>query len=152
MSANKIRIEGLEQLVQKLGSLQAGNFLQGIMRAAAIRVRSKAQRYPPSTSANIPKPYPGRWYQRGFGARWALAGGGAGGRRTSQRLGTRWYARVSSTRAEIGNTAGYAPFVQGDQQARALRRIGWKKLEDIGRAELPGIERDMQKEVERKLK
>src|SRR3990167_808463 len=103
-----LQIKGLAALQKKLGILAAADFLRGIMQAATLRLKSRSAVYPPSTAANVPGPYPKRWYERGFGARWAKASGGMGGSRTSERLGTQWFARSNALQGVVGNRASYA--------------------------------------------
>lgn len=149
-----LKINGLDKLVQKLGALDAANYLRGVISAATLRIKSAASVYPPSTDANTPKSYPGRWYERGFGARWALKSGGTGGKRTSERLGTQWYARSNALMGVVGNRASYAQYPKGltsrsPRQSMVMRRIGWTSLESDAERELPQIEHDMQRAVDR---
>ena len=57
----------------------------------------------------------------------------------SERLGTKFYAMgevvgIGDTVTRIGNPVSYAPYVVGDEdQARAMARIGWRKLGEVAR-------------------
>jgi len=152
-----LQIKGLKELQAKLGAVAAAEYLRAIVQAATLRLKSRAAVYPPSTAANLPGAYPKRWYERGFGARWAKKSGGVGGRRTSERLGTQWYALASALQGVVGNRASYARYPKGfvgkdPRQALAMRRLGWTSIEDDAAKEIPGIERDMQAAVDKQLR
>lgn len=151
-----LQIKGLPELERKLGAVAAAKFLADILRAATLRLKGRAAVYPPATNANVPGPYPKHWYQRGYGVRWARKAGGAGGRRTSERLGTQWYAMSNALRGVVGNRASYARYPKGllsgqPLQSRAMRRLGWVSLETDVQKEVPLIEKDLQKAVDQAL-
>lgn len=90
--------------------------------------------YPPETDANQPGGYPKRWYERGFGQRWALAGGGVGGRETSEKLGDNWKTQdqgavgmAGTSGTSLNNPVTYYKWVHTDAtQARFHRERGWR--------------------------
>jgi hypothetical protein len=110
------------------------------------------QKYPPAGEANAPRSYgsfysiatrkvSNRWYQRGYGSKWALKGGGTGGSATSENLGKQWYVMHRSTfTTEIGNRASYAKYVHDDeQQARFMAPKGWRKLKEVATEKMPQL-------------
>jgi len=106
----------------KAGVKAAGIYLMGVMKV-----------YPPATEANMPKAYPGRWYERGYGTRWEDKDGNVMGRRTSQTLFKRWATRKidEGLGVEIGNNAGYGPYVHDKpRQARFHGLRGWPTVQD----------------------
>lgn len=124
-----IQIGGIETVI-----MAAENFPREAARymAAAAEEATKdvilptegLQEYPPLTTANLPPP---PFYIRGRGLQLSS------GRNTmsSERLGTQWHVvTVSYFVTEVANRATYAKWVHGDQQARAMARIGWKKLKE----------------------
>ena len=145
-----LRIEGADALIRKLGKLEAGKVLKPVIKAAAQDLAGRVAQYPPATEANQPKPYPGRWYERGYGTRWARKSGGIGGRQTSQTLGRRWTTRVGDTWAKVGNNASYGPFVQDkDQQASFHAQRGWATIQGEGEKAMEKALQKIGAEVER---
>ena len=109
--------------VFKSGIFAAGTYLKGVLRE-----------YPGSSIANSPKPYPGRWYERGYGTRYVRKSGGIGGRKTSETLGKRWTVKKENNGMTVivGNNASYAKWVQGhNTQARFHKSRGWKTTGDV---------------------
>lgn len=147
-----IEIKGLEALREKLRALASGKYLDGVLRAAQRRLLNELGQYPPPSAANRPKPAPGRWYERGYGPRWARRGG-AGGVPTSEKLGSSWVGRVSGEGLVIANRASYAPIVMGARRQSGLhRRRGWRRVDEIAAAEGGRIEADLVKAVNEVLK
>lgn len=83
--------------------------------------------YPEPTSANFP---PTPYYIRGRGTQYAK-----GNKGESERYGAQWNVRYQdlNTSVTIGNRASYAKYLAGDEQARAMGKIGWKKLKEVAR-------------------
>ena len=81
---------------------------------------------------NVLAPYPAapprrpgarRWYERGYG--WRYAGGG--GKATSEQMNRRWDVQPQTLGATVVNLASYSGRVQGAAQQEPLfKRIGWK--------------------------
>jgi len=140
--------KGMGDAGKKIGSL--------IIRQPGLRS------YPPEGIQNGPgrmtlegkgTPYvrmvPMGWYERGYG--WVSANGDRG-RRTSQRLGTKWTVEPSPFQVVIGNTADYAPYVHGEEQSRRMAGYGWRKLVDVAREQLSEAARIYQVFVDRLIK
>ena len=71
-----IKIEGIEQLVKKLGQATAAQTLSPAIQAATLHLKGVIAVYPPSSSANSPsRPH---WYERGFGPRNQIVAGRGG--------------------------------------------------------------------------
>lgn len=130
-----IEIKGLDVLLKAFekfpkeiarGMSQAGHEAANEVLDETVGLRD----YPPETDANMPRTIAGTnrvlpWYQRGYGTRYI----GGGGRKTSENLGKQWYVKREGYKARIGNRASYAKYVHGDDtQAKAMAKIGWKKL------------------------
>lgn len=89
--------------------------------------------YPPETAANMP---PTPYYIRGQGMQYASYNTGS-----SERYGSRyggdggdaWSLSARGYTAKAENTASYAPYVGGQQQAAHMARKGWRKLWDVAR-------------------
>jgi phage gpG-like protein len=95
-----------------------------------------ARRYPPATAAN----QPGRtrvdgsrmgYYVRGRGAMVPTRGGGYKSLGNSERYGSRFTIKREGYGATIGNNASYAKYLGGEEQAKRMEAIGWRKLIDI---------------------
>ena len=128
--------------------------IHAVVRAGAQNIKATISPYAKSTFANVEKPYPGRWYQRGYGQKWALKGGGANGRKTSESLGQRWTVKSNAARlsAIIGNNASYSRYVHdAQQQARFHSARGWVTDEEAIEKELPAIERMLKQQIDDEL-
>lgn len=151
----KINVEGLEQTINRirlLYSREANSKLTKYLAAAGRECATRVlwpvvglRKYPPATAAN----QPGRtktvqfrndrtvtfrmpWYERTKGSHIPTRGGGWKFVKTSENLGKQWYVKtVQGTGTEIGNRASYAQYVVGEEQARAMGRIGWKQLAEV---------------------
>ncbi|MCZ2459158.1 MAG: hypothetical protein LC128_05990 [Chitinophagales bacterium] len=104
------------------------------MYAAGIYLKGVISEYPSSSSANQPKPYPGRWYERGYGTRYIKKSGGMGGKKTSETLGKRWTVKKSNAgmTVTVGNNTSYGKWVQGhNTQAQFHKVRNWKTTGDV---------------------
>ena len=135
-----IQIKGLDKLEKKLGDIQPG--VQAGIKAATVHIKGKIAKYPPATIANQPKSYSkgqwNTWYERGWGSKWALSGGGWHGRKSSETLGRKWTIEIRNNGLTgiVGNNVSYGPYVQDpERQARALKRIGWKTTSEVAEEE-----------------
>lgn len=147
-----MQINGLPELIAKLGRLGAAQYLRPALKNAGMRVRDIVKKYPPNSDANMPGAYPKRWYRRGYGPRWARKRGGVGGRRTSEHLGKRWAVYPGAFRAVVSNDASYAVYVHGaERQAGFHARRGWITDETALRQATPQIEQEIQQAVNREL-
>jgi hypothetical protein len=152
MSGNTIRIEGLTKLTAALGGLEGIKFAKAGIKAAALHIKGKIAKYPPGSDANIPGPYPKRWYIRGAGQYWARADGSVGRRLTSEDLGQRWTIQElnGGFGAKVGNNVSYGKFVQdADYQASFHKRRGWKTTQDVAKEEADEVNDLIRKEVEK---
>lgn len=149
-----IEIRGLQELAGKIRNVAQLRGIRRAVKTAAIHVKGKIAQYPPSSEANTPGPYPKRWYERGYGPRWARKSGGIGGRRTSETLGRKWTisTRNSGLTAIVGNNVSYGPFVQSRSRQTAFHaRRGWQTVEDVAERESGLVERYIRQEIERIL-
>ncbi len=124
----KIEVQGIEKITAALEKFpkEISKYLQFAgTEAADLALKTEGlQRYPPATAANAP---PEPYYIRGRGTMTK-----SGLRATSENLSKQWYVKASkSFSTEIGNRASYARYVHGEEQARAMARIGWRKLGDV---------------------
>lgn len=145
-----ITVNGLDKVQRAIGEFpgQAASYLGMAGREAADRVILSTEglrAYPPMTAANAP---PTPYYIRGRGTQLA--------RRNlynSERLGTRWYTRQDGLYiTRVGNTASYARFVHGDEQARHMAAIGWRKLGEVAREKIGEISKTYQAWIDRLIR
>ena len=154
MAQQAISVKGTSKLSAKL--LKAANLkhTKAGLAAAAIHIKSVMQVYPPATSANSSARK--RWYQRGYGPKWRRKDGSVGGKRTSERLSTRWTHRLEIQRwqARVKNNASYAGPVQGSikQQAKHMKKLGWKGSTTVLKAENKTVVDFINKGVGRDIK
>ena len=147
----KIKVEGLDKLMKGFERFPreiAREMSQAGHESADVILNTQGMRnYPPLTSANFP-PVP--YYQRGFGVRGSSA---AYNRAVSENLGKKWHVRrLGSGGTEIGNVASYAKYVHGDEQAKAMAAIGWRKLKDVASEKTDKIRVVYQKWINRLIR
>lgn len=144
-----IEVEGLDKVIAKLHKFPveiAKNFSAAGAEAAkdVILPTEGLQNYPPSTSANEP-PVP--YYIRGRGTQYATRN-----LMTSERLGTRWVVERKGFSTIVGNPVSYSRYVHGDEQARWMKAIGWKKLFDVAKEKIGDIKRVYQAWIDKTIK
>lgn len=158
-----IEIKGIEKVRAKLNDLANRRYMQGTMAAATLLVKDWIAEYPLATEANQPRGFNSyysladrrainRWYERGYGPRWARKDGSVGGSRTSETLGRRWTTRVEDNgmRGVVGNNASYAPWVQdAERQATFHAARGWRTVQDAVQAKRGEVVRLLQNAVNR---
>ena len=124
----QINYVGLDEIASKLKAV--GTKLSKYLSQAAVEVSKNEilateglKKYPPETAANQP---PTPYYIRGHGTQYKSKNNGK-----SKNLGSRFTINRVPYGARIGNNASYAPHVIGENQARAMDKIGWRKLKDV---------------------
>jgi hypothetical protein len=147
-----IYIEGIDRILAKLPGFRPA--VVAALKAGAVHVKGKIAKYPPASDANMPGPYPKRWYQRGYGQKWALKGGAVHGRKTSETMGRRWTQgeRDEGLTQIVGNNASYGPYVQGEKQAGFHRQRGWKTTQDVAESEGPKVTRMVSDAIDKVLR
>ena len=137
MSYIKIEVDGADKIANNLDKV--GNDLPNYLRGAGTEASNEIldtkglRNYPPATGANAPPP---PFYIRGRGMQVSYSRN----LNNSQRLGTRWQVLpYKKTGTSIANPVTYAKWVHGAQQARAMARIGWRKLWDVAKEKVPQI-------------
>ncbi len=146
----KITVDGDKKIVAALTKFpkEIAKYLQAAGAEAAkkeILPTQGLQKYPPATAANAP---PEPYYIRGRGTMYK-----SGLKATSERLGTQWYVKASkSFSTELGNRTSYAKWAHGEEQARAMARIGWRKLGDVVSEKMGNIVRVYQAWVDKLIR
>lgn len=138
MSDLKIEIEGLDKIVAKLDKFPrqiARNFGAAGEEAAkdVILPTEGMQNYPPKTEANVP---PTPYYVRHRGTQYKTRN-----LENSELLGTKWTIERRGFNTAIGNPVSYARYVHGEEQARWMKAIGWRKLFDVAKEKLNDIKK-----------
>jgi len=124
--AIQIEIKGLDEVLAKINQFPekiAGTIGQAGSEAAerVVLPTQGLKTYPPAGAGNQP---PTPYYVRGRGMQFEN-----GNDYRSEVLGTKWVVKSEQLKTTIGNTASYAHWVHDDeQQAKAMGRLGWKKL------------------------
>ena len=151
-----MKVEGLEELERTLGYLNGREVFGDIIYISGQELRSKAGKYPRASSANTPPATHGAWYERGVGTRYRRLDGAITGRKTSEMLSKQWAVKKSGSAnnptATVENTASYATYVHGLEQAGIHVRRGWKNLYTMATTMLPELQRDVAAAVDRQLR
>ena len=138
MTKIEIVVEGLDKLKRGMAQFPreiARNMSEAAHEAGKEVVETTGlQKYPPETAANKP---PTPYYQRNVGTVTK-----SGVRATSEQYGKQFYVKREGQSTMIGNRASYAKYLTGkDDQARAMARIGWRKLIDVAKEKVGTIKR-----------
>jgi len=151
-----LEVHGIEKVERALGKLAAGRWMRGLLTAAVGHMKSAVAGYPHATAANTPRPFaPGadnRWYERGYGQRWARKDGSVGGKRTSEVLGRSWTTQVANDGSwgKVGTKASYSPYVQdADRQAGFHKARGWTTIQEVADKEGDKIVKAMEREIDK---
>jgi len=136
-----IEIKGIDELMDKLGAVEAIEVLEGPMQRAVLRLQGRMATYPPPPLSST--------YIRGYGFHGRPA--------TSEKLGQHWMTKVTQQtvgyEGRVGNNVSYGPLVQSAMfQTKAHKRTGWVTDEQVLEEELPAILRDFEKVIEDALK
>ena len=150
MTELKIKVEGLDKLIKAFDQFprEVARTMSQAGHEAARKVilpTQGLQNYPPETGANQP---PTPYYQRGAGMVYKSYT-----KHVSENLGKKWHVRrLGSGGTEIGNVASYAKYVHGDEQAKAMAAIGWRKLKDVASEKTDKIRVVYQKWINRLIR
>ena len=138
MSEITIRLEGLEKYQSKLEEIKKR--LNRYMTAAALEASRTVilptvgvQKYPPITSQRRSPDYP--YYHRGMGT-WTSPDHNTC---TSEEYGKQWYHRSEELGVRVGNSASYAQWLVGKNQATRMAGFGWRKISDVAEEKKPQI-------------
>jgi hypothetical protein len=147
--AIRIEVKGLDELLAKFDKFPkqiARNMSQAGHEAAnrVILNTEGLKAYPPASEGNRePTPY---WI-RGRGLETDK-----GNLNNSERMGTKWTTKREGFNTMIGNSASYAKWVHGDDQAKAMAGHGWKKLFEVAKDKLSQIQKVYQAWVDKTIK
>jgi hypothetical protein len=131
MPSITIEVEGIKALEAKLNKLRdVGAAVGPAFLTSGYEVRDWVKQYPPSGIANAPKA-PGRWYERGYGSKYARRDGTVTGRKTSEMLNRSWSMTHTTTahgvEVRIGNRASYARYVHDEERQAGFHAArGWR--------------------------
>ena len=145
-----IQIKGLDKLQVKFAGIEPA--IKAGIKASTVHIKGKVAKYPAATMANDPSQR--QWYERGWGSKWHVRGGGWHGRKSSETLGKKWTVEFTNNgmTARIGNDVSYGKWVQSPEyQARALKRIGWKTTEQVAEEETETVEKFIKSQIDKAL-
>lgn len=145
----KIEVIGIERIQAALHKFprEISRYMGQAGSEAASRVilpTEGLKKYPPATGANSP---PAPYYIRGRGTQ-----GVNKFYATSERLGTRWTTKTTGTKTEIGNSASYAKWVHGEEQAHFMGPKGWRRLVDVVEEKMGDIKKVYQAWVDKLIR
>jgi len=168
MSDWKIEKRGFDEFVVNIKKLSAANLLEPAMSEALDVVRQEAMKFPPAP----PRPPAGTntWIrERGqFSRSTFVTAKGAARKRPNVRAGKMYRASekmlekwklakpiISATEkvvtGKIINAASYAVYVQGEEQSRVMKKIGWKTTKEIINAQRSRIQEVFDKALQKAL-
>lgn len=128
----KIEIENADKIVAGLKRFPdeiKNNFAAAGQEAGAEIVGTEGlAKYPPETDANRP---PTPYYIRNRGMQYKTKNTGK-----SERYGTQYYVKRDTNGTAIGNRASYAKYLAGEEQARSMAKIGWRKIFDVAKEKI----------------
>lgn len=144
-----IDVKGLDKVIAKLNKFPkeiARNFSAAGAESAkdVILPTEGLQNYPPMTAANAP-PVP--YYKRNLGTQYATRN-----LMNSEQLGKKWNVQRKGFSTIIGNPVSYARYVHGEEQAKAMAGIGWKKLFAVAKQKIKAIQKVYQAWVNKTIK
>ncbi len=149
------KIEGVERVSRKLGSVVDPGFLRAQAMAAGMTIANKMKEYPVQKRVTRRQAF-GRPFESDRQRRYFFAALKDGRiqvpYRRSMRLGQEWTARpFGATGAEVANRMPYAQWVQGERsQSRMMQMIGWPTLERTARKMMDEIVRKLRSQIRRK--
>jgi hypothetical protein len=124
-----IEVRGLDKVFAKLGAVSSIAILEKPMQRAVLRVEYDMKEYPPTR--------PGQTYVR------------------TGTLGRRWTTRVQTSSngviGTIGNNTAYGPWVQSQRFQSRFHRGRWTTDQQAIDKNLPAIQADFQREIDRAL-
>jgi hypothetical protein len=144
-----LKVKGLDKLVKAFDKFPreiTKNMAQaGEQAAEDVILKTKGTaNYPPSTAANQP---PTPYYIRGIGTQYATRNLG-----NSENMGKQWTVKSQGFNTKIDNAASYAKWVHGQDQARAMARIGWRKIFDVAKEKITPITKVYQRWVDKTIR
>jgi len=152
----------LDALADAFAGLDMDRVVEHVIPFAGKMVERRMATYPPETAANMPKRYPGRWYQRQFGPRWYNKGGKLSGRDTSERLQKSWRTEMKGKEAEVfthspvtETEVSYVEQVHSyENQAAVHARHGWHTDKQVAEEveASPALDRAIEAEIDRELR
>lgn len=142
-SSIRFEVKGLDKVLanlEKFDNVINKYIQQAALESVRIVLNTEGiRKYPPATNANRP-PIP--YYERGRGM-WVHRGRGenrmAYNLNNSETYGKKWVTRGIPYGARAGNSASYAHFLVGDDQAKAMGKIGWRKISEVVQEKIPQI-------------
>ena len=148
--AIELKVKGLDKLVKafdkfpreiQLGILQAGREASNeILNTTGLRA------YPPITTQRQAPNTP--YYIRGVGTQYTTRNTG-----DSEKLGASWVRKQKgSFNFRITNSASYAKWVHGDEQAGRMAGFGWRKLSEVAKEKTRAINKIYQDWVNRTIR
>lgn len=147
---------GYAELELKFGNLDPA--IKRSVAAGSLHIKGKVSIYAPATAGNSPRTYTtggqNIWYERGWGSKWALKGGGWHGRKKSETLGRKWTIEIRNGGMVgiIGNNVSYGPYVQDpEEQTHVHKAHGWKTTKQVADEEVDTVRNLFKREIDAAL-
>jgi hypothetical protein len=148
-----IRVEGAEQLIAKLTTVQQFNKVKAAVSQEGTMLAGKLKHYPRKVSTPNPLIKSNPKVRRAFFAK-RKAGEISVPYRRSGDLRKHWnrWLGDGGMSVTISNYIGYAPLVQGENQTYGHGRSGWLTIEAAEKKYGAGIKRRIIKAIEEELR
>lgn len=153
----RLQVTGMDKLERNIAAfgdeISKGLKPAGEEMAREILDTEGLRKYPGVTAANAPgrtrevmfrgakglATFRQGYYVRTDGAYVPVRGGGYKALHNSENYGKRFTTKTEAGygfRTTIGNSAKYAGYLAGDDQAGAMAKIGWRKLYDVAESKM----------------
>ena len=163
MSDASIKIDGMEELLAKIKTLQELKPVIAAMKAAAVYVKGKAAEYPERKTIARASVYgtPFKTIKQRRWFFWALKNDkievpyNRGSSPGSEAFGRRWTvsAQNNGLTQVVGNNADYGPYLMDPQKQSAYSKaMGWQTTQVIVDETAPVVKEFLQEYIDRYLK
>lgn len=144
----ELKVTGLDRVIAAIDKfpreIRKYMVAAGKESASHILNTQGLRRYPPAGSGNVP---PTPYYIRGVGTQYATKN-----LHNSERYGTRFYVEPTAYGVTVGNSASYAKWLGGEEQAKHMAAIGWRKLVEVAEEKLTDVTAVYQKWIDRLIR
>lgn len=149
MSDVTIQVDGMDELLQAIESLEDLRPLRGAVQAMALYMKGKVAIYPPYQHIPRKQVYgfsffsakQRKWFFAAVAEGRITVGKSSRGGKTSQGFGRRWTITPlnNGLTAVIGNNTGYGEFLMGSKRTKRSAAGGWRTVAEVVEENLPGV-------------
>ena len=128
----KVDADKFQQAIERLPRLLLNELnIAGYKVSKLVLETEGVKKYPPLTTQKRDTGKVGdKWYERGRGQAYRTTAG-VKYNETSERYGTQWGTQVRPNKVRLTNRASYGKYLGGAQQAKHMRKFGWRKIINV---------------------